>query len=416
MQTVFAGEADYDVARRVRDAVRPLRSEDASLTAGEDARQAEAIPGSVPLSYYIQILNGGSREDVMDMMPRRPEWGFQVSSGRLHFREQKAFQSWLARVRERLMQRGGYAPVYEQNLQVWRQLWRVLERADVVVLVLDARHPLLHLPPALYLHVAATLQKPLVLILNKMDMVDTCHVVQWARHLEAALPGVSAVVGYNSHSPNADHVTSREDGPASPASEAEAAAGLEAAHGLRSGRHALLEVREPFTAVRWLAEHSNAAPLTEQLKVKPLTEYDSELLQFAPGDVRAVEAAEAAGSGRPMPWSPMSLCAQYARVRGFMSRGGVDAELAGKTIVQRTLDSKIAWRVASPKGDPDYPTVRGIRHGNDVASSGDQANAEHVSDAEYCSEEDEADEDEPAGRTRKSGFEALMVMDDEARD
>ncbi|KAK3255470.1 hypothetical protein CYMTET_35346, partial [Cymbomonas tetramitiformis] len=60
-------------------------------------------------------------------------------------------------------------------------------------------------------------------------------------HLEAALPGVSAVVGYNSHSPNADHVTSREDGPASPASEAEAAAGLEAAHGLRSGRHALLE-------------------------------------------------------------------------------------------------------------------------------------------------------------------------------
>ncbi|KAK3255471.1 hypothetical protein CYMTET_35347 [Cymbomonas tetramitiformis] len=177
-----------------------------------------------------------------------------------------------------------------------------------------------------------------------------------------------------------------------------------------------LRVWEPFTAVRWLAEHSNAAPLTEQLKVKPLTEYDSELLQFAPGDVRAVEAAEAAGSGRPMPWSPMSLCAQYARVRGFMSRGGVDAELAGKTIVQRTLDSKIAWRVASPKGDPDYPTVRGIRHGNDVASSGDQANAEHVSDAEYCSEEDEADEDEPAGRTRKSGFEALMVMDDEARD
>lgn len=55
-----------------------------------------------------------------------------------------------------------YAPVFEQNLQVWRQLWRVVERADVVVVVMDVRHPLLHLPPALYLHVARTLAKPLV--------------------------------------------------------------------------------------------------------------------------------------------------------------------------------------------------------------------------------------------------------------
>jgi hypothetical protein len=52
--------------------------------------------------------------------------------------------------------------VFEQNLQVWRQLWRVVERADVVVVVMDVRHPLLHLPPALYLHVAHTLAKPLV--------------------------------------------------------------------------------------------------------------------------------------------------------------------------------------------------------------------------------------------------------------
>ena len=33
--------------------------------------------------------------------------------------------------------------------EVWRQLWRVLERCAVAVLVLDVRHPLLHLPPAL---------------------------------------------------------------------------------------------------------------------------------------------------------------------------------------------------------------------------------------------------------------------------
>ena len=41
----------------------------------------------------------------------------------------------------------------ETNLQVWRQLWRVLERCHVAVCVIDARHPLLHLPPALIYHV-----------------------------------------------------------------------------------------------------------------------------------------------------------------------------------------------------------------------------------------------------------------------
>ena len=29
-----------------------------------------------------------------------------------------------------------------QNLEVWRQLWRVLERSDVVVQVVDARDPM----------------------------------------------------------------------------------------------------------------------------------------------------------------------------------------------------------------------------------------------------------------------------------
>jgi len=48
---------------------------------------------------------------------------------------------------------GEATAVQETNLQVWRQLWRVLERCNVAVCVIDARHPLLHLPPALIYHV-----------------------------------------------------------------------------------------------------------------------------------------------------------------------------------------------------------------------------------------------------------------------
>ena len=32
---------------------------------------------------------------------------------------------------------------FEKNLEVWRQLWRVVERSDVVVQIIDSRNPLL---------------------------------------------------------------------------------------------------------------------------------------------------------------------------------------------------------------------------------------------------------------------------------
>ena len=31
---------------------------------------------------------------------------------------------------------------FEKNLEVWRQLWRVVERSDILVQVVDARDPL----------------------------------------------------------------------------------------------------------------------------------------------------------------------------------------------------------------------------------------------------------------------------------
>ena len=33
---------------------------------------------------------------------------------------------------------------FEKNLEVWRQLWRVLERSDMAVQIVDARNPLLY--------------------------------------------------------------------------------------------------------------------------------------------------------------------------------------------------------------------------------------------------------------------------------
>ena len=178
--TVLAGEATYDVERRVRDARRALFSHPVAFS--------EMTPATFDLT-----------RGAVTLMPARPKWDYELERGRLHSRERKAFVRWIAGVKRRLIESGaGYAPAFEQNIEVWRQLWRVLERADVAVLVVDARHPLLHTPPALYAHVARRLKKPLVLVLNKVDAIPRAAAEKWAEHLLAALPGVDAVVGFSS--------------------------------------------------------------------------------------------------------------------------------------------------------------------------------------------------------------------------
>jgi large subunit GTPase 1 len=44
---------------------------------------------------------------------------------------------------ERLQEEDGFfLTPFERNLEVWRQLWRVLERSQLIVQIIDARNPL----------------------------------------------------------------------------------------------------------------------------------------------------------------------------------------------------------------------------------------------------------------------------------
>ena len=56
---------------------------------------------------------------------------------------------------------------FEHNLEVWRQLWMVIDNSDVVVIVTDVRNPLYHLPECLYESVTRDAGKPLVVVLGK---------------------------------------------------------------------------------------------------------------------------------------------------------------------------------------------------------------------------------------------------------
>lgn len=181
-KTVLAGESGINVDRRIRNASVPL---------------GVAVDDVANVSEELTLEGFDLSNAAKHLMPRRPAWSFELSSGRLHHREVEGFKRWLDDVRELIADRGGYPPAFEKNIQVWRQLWRVLERCDVAAVVVDVRHPLLHLPPALVFHVSRTLKKPIVMVLNKLDAVEPSDAARWAAYLQQAIPGISGIVGYS---------------------------------------------------------------------------------------------------------------------------------------------------------------------------------------------------------------------------
>lgn len=74
---------------------------------------------------------------------------------------------------------------YEKNLEFWRQLWRVVERSDVVIQIVDARNPLLFRCEDLEKYVKEVSESKLNLILvNKADFLSDEQRQHWADYFE----------------------------------------------------------------------------------------------------------------------------------------------------------------------------------------------------------------------------------------
>ena len=72
---------------------------------------------------------------------------------------------------------------YEKNLEFWRQLWRVIERSDLIVQIVDCRHPLMFRSQDLekYVKEVSELKQNLLLV-NKSDFLTLEQRKSWAEH------------------------------------------------------------------------------------------------------------------------------------------------------------------------------------------------------------------------------------------
>ena len=100
---------------------------------------------SYPESSVTYIDNEMSEKKInvnMKFMkiPRKPDW-FQKSSEIQKKDETNSFLNWRAKLAELDDKLRGSLTPYEKNLEVWRQLWFVVDRSDILVQVVDARDP-----------------------------------------------------------------------------------------------------------------------------------------------------------------------------------------------------------------------------------------------------------------------------------
>jgi large subunit GTPase 1 len=120
-------------------------------------------------------------------VPRRPEWDASTTPQELDSRERNAFLQWRRGLAELQENNDLLMTPFERNLEVWRQLWRVIERSDLVVQIVDARNPLLFRSDDLPLYVKAVdPKKENLLLINKADMMTTKQRTAWAKYLTEA--------------------------------------------------------------------------------------------------------------------------------------------------------------------------------------------------------------------------------------
>uniref|UniRef100_A0AAR2IVV5 Large subunit GTPase 1 homolog n=1 Tax=Pygocentrus nattereri TaxID=42514 RepID=A0AAR2IVV5_PYGNA len=146
---------------------------------------AEARTGLLTAEEYKRIkkLHEDNRQFLR--IPRRPHWDENTSPEVLQQAERDCFLTWrreLARLEEE--QKLILTP-FERNLDFWRQLWRVIERSDVVVQIVDARNPLLFRCPDLEKYVKeVSSHKVNMLLLNKADLLTREQRRAWARYFQ----------------------------------------------------------------------------------------------------------------------------------------------------------------------------------------------------------------------------------------
>ncbi len=120
-------------------------------------------------------------------IPKRPKWKEGISAVEFDRMEREAFLNWRRALAGEEEANVGYAITpYEKNIEVWRQLWLVVEKSNVLIQIVDGRNPLYFRCPDLEKYIKeVSKDKDYLLLVNKADLMSVAVRRTWADYFKA---------------------------------------------------------------------------------------------------------------------------------------------------------------------------------------------------------------------------------------
>ncbi|KAJ3548870.1 hypothetical protein NMY22_g1105 [Coprinellus aureogranulatus] len=186
--------------------------------------ETKRIAGNVPLqrplppdaAILANVDTGNFEANALTCL-NRPKWRYEQSKLEVERNEEGMFKKWLAqndqivqewqaqldRKRRPVLEDDPEKPpaplpdampasptIFERNLEVWRQLWRVTEISQILLILVDSRCPSLHFPPS----VAGYLKnQKIILVLTKVDITGPERTEAWKSYLREQYPDIPFV-------------------------------------------------------------------------------------------------------------------------------------------------------------------------------------------------------------------------------
>ncbi|PIC54906.1 hypothetical protein B9Z55_000004 [Caenorhabditis nigoni] len=118
-------------------------------------------------------------------IPRRPAKELWENMDELTRLENEAFLQWRSDLSELQEVDGLVLTPFERNPDMWRELWRVVEKSDIIVQIVDARNPLLFRSKDLDDYVKEVdPAKQILLLVNKADLLKPDQLASWKEFFE----------------------------------------------------------------------------------------------------------------------------------------------------------------------------------------------------------------------------------------
>ncbi|KAI4481485.1 hypothetical protein M0804_009605 [Polistes exclamans] len=161
-------EQTYDSRKKKLETLQKIEEESRSTIDMISLKQQE-----------LQTISDYFPSDVD--MPRRPFWNYDMQKSEVENREEQYFHNYKQSLRKDVY-------YYETNLEFWRQLWRVIEMADILLVIVDIRFAPLMFPPYLYNYIKEEHGKDMILILNKIDLAPPALTLAWRNYFSKLYP------------------------------------------------------------------------------------------------------------------------------------------------------------------------------------------------------------------------------------